>query len=334
MFESVPAVNLIAGRVLEVQMRPLGNMDLRIAPLVLGGNVFGWTADRETSFAILDAFLEAGFNAIDTADVYNRFAPGHVGGESETVLGAWMKDRGVRERVVLITKGGLAMGEGMQGLGRNYLSRACEASLRRLQTNYIDIYMAHRADPSVPIGETLETFEQLKSAGKIRHAGCSNYTADELEAALAAAGDGHARYEVIEPRYNLLERNEYEGALEDACVRHRLGVITYFSLASGFLTGKYRRPEDVSGRPRAHVLGDYFTPRGMAILTALDTVAARHGATPAQVALAWLMTRPSVTAPIASATSVAQLQDILRSVELSLTPEDLATLAAGAMFRH
>lgn len=309
-----------------MQMRKLGATDLRIAPLVLGGNVFGWTADREASFAILDTFLAAGFNAIDTADVYNRYAPGHAGGESETVIGEWMRDRGVRNRVVLITKGGLEMGDGLKGLGRDYLSHACEASLGRLQTDYLDVYMSHRADPTVPIEETLETFQQLKDAGKVRYAGCSNYTADELGTALDAAGDRRARYEVLEPCYNLLDRNAYEGALEDLCVRQGLGVITYFSLASGFLTGKYRRKEDIAGRARAHMLPVYFTPRGLKLLDALDTVAARHGVTPAQVALAWLMARPSVTAPIASATSVGQLKDILKSTELQLAQEDFATL--------
>jgi aryl-alcohol dehydrogenase-like predicted oxidoreductase len=309
-----------------MRLRKLGGTDLAIAPLVLGGNVFGWTADRETSFAILDAFLAAGFNAIDTADVYNRFAPGGVGGESETVLGEWMKDRGVRDRVVLITKGGLAMGENLEGLGRDYLPRACEASLRRLQTDYVDVYMSHRADPSVPVEETLETFQGLIAAGKVRHAGCSNYTADELAAALAAAGDGRARYEVLEPNYNLADRAAYEGPLEAVCVRNGLGVIPYFALGAGFLTGKYRRREDLEGRARSRTASSYFTPRGLALLDVLDAVAARRGATPAQVALAWLMARPSVTAPIASATSVDQLHDILKAAELELEAEDFAAL--------
>jgi aryl-alcohol dehydrogenase-like predicted oxidoreductase len=309
-----------------MQLRKLGATDLQVAPLVLGGNVFGWTADRETSFAILDAFSAAGFNAIDTADVYNRFAPGGVGGESETVLGEWMKDRGVRDRIVLITKGGLSMGEGLEGLGRDYLPKACEASLRRLQTDYIDVYMSHRADPTVPVEETLEAFEGLIAAGKVRYAGCSNYTADELAAALAAAGDGRARYELVEPNYNLADRNQYEGALEATCVKHGLGVIPYFALAAGFLTGKYRRKEDLEGRARNRSASAYFTPRGLALLDVLDAVAGRHGATPAQVALAWLMARASVTAPIASATSLVQLRDILKSADLRLDPEDLAAL--------
>jgi aryl-alcohol dehydrogenase-like predicted oxidoreductase len=309
-----------------MERRTLGATDLKIAPLVLGGNVFGWSADREASFAILDAFLDAGFNAIDTADVYNRYAPGLQGGESETIIGEWMKDRGVRDRVVLITKGGLPMGEGLEGLGRDYLPRACEASLRRLQTDHIDVYMAHRADPSVPIEETLEAFQRLVETGKVRHAGCSNYTPAELGAALAAAGDGRARYAVVEPLYNLVERGAYEGELEGICATHGLGVIAYYGLAAGFLTGKYRSEADLGAGARARVVAKFLNPEGLALLGALDTVAARHAATPAQVALAWLMARPSVTAPIASATSVQQLSEILKAAELKLAPEDLAAL--------
>lgn len=309
-----------------MRLRKLGTTDLEIAPLVLGGNVFGWTADKETSFAILDAFFESGFNAVDSADVYNRFAPGGVGGESETVIGAWIKDRGVRDRIIVITKGGLPMGEGMEGLGRDYLPKACEASLRRLQTDYIDVYMSHRADPATPIDETLEAFQRLIDAGKIRHAACSNYTAEELDAALGAAGSGRARYQVTEPHYNLAERSEYEGAFESVCEEQGIGVIPYFALAAGFLTGKYRRKEDLAGRARSSTASSYFTPRNLQLLDALDRVAVRHGSTPARVALAWLMARPSVTAPIASATSLAQLADILKSVSLKLTPADFAEL--------
>jgi aryl-alcohol dehydrogenase-like predicted oxidoreductase len=309
-----------------MQMRKLGTTNLDIAPLVLGGNVFGWTADKETSFSLLDAFLEAGFNAIDTADVYSRFAPGNKGGESETILGEWMKSRGNRDRVVLITKGGLAMGEGMEGLGRNYLRQACEASLKRLQTDYIDLYLSHRADPNVPIEETLEIFQELIDGGKVRHAGCSNYTAEQLSAALASRGAGRASYQVLQPEYNLLERKSFEGALEGICQTQGVGVIAYFSLAAGFLTGKYRRPEDLAGSARGRMISKYLTPRGLALLAAVDKVARRHGVTPAQVSLAWLMCRRSVTAPIASATSLAQLREITKSVELELTIEDLREL--------
>ena len=316
-----------------MQMRQLGATDLKIAPLVLGGNVFGWTADRETSFAILDAFLDAGFNAIDTADVYNRYAPGLQGGESETIIGAWMKDRGVRDRVVLITKGGLPMGEGMEGLGEPYLRQACEASLRRLQTDYIDVYMAHRADPAVPVGETLETFQRLTEAGMIRYAGCSNYTPGELAEAVKMGDGARAGYRVVQPLYNLVARDAYEGAMEDICVSHGLGVITYYALAAGFLTGKYRREADLAGSARARVASEYLNPRSLALLDVVDRVAARHQATPAQLALAWVMGRPSVTAPIASATSLTQLRDIVQAANLRLTDEDLAELDASSRSR-
>jgi aryl-alcohol dehydrogenase-like predicted oxidoreductase len=305
----------------------LGQTGLEIAPLVLGGNVIGWTTDRETSFAILDAFVDAGFNAIDTADVYNRYAPGLVGGESESMIGDWLHERGNRDRVVLITKGGLPMGEGMQGLGVDYLPRACEASLRRLRTDHIDVYLAHAPDPATPITQTLEAFDGLIERGLIRHAGCSNYSADQLQEALAAAGEGRARFEVVQPRYNLAERGEYEGPLEDLCMAHGLGVVTYYALAAGFLTGKYRSAADAAGRPRAGVVSALLDERGLALLDRIDEVAARHAATPAQVALAWIMARPSVTAPIASATSPAQLEDIMAAVRLALTPEDMATLS-------
>jgi aryl-alcohol dehydrogenase-like predicted oxidoreductase len=309
-----------------MESRNLGTTGLKTAPLVLGGNVFGWTADQATSFAILDAALDAGINCIDTADVYNRFAPGGQGGESETVIGAWMKDRGVRDRVVIITKGGLPMGEGMEGLGRDYLTRACEASLRRLQTDHIDVYMSHRADPGTPIAETLETFQSLIDAGKVGHAAASNYTAEELREALDAAGDGSARYAVLEPHYNLVKRDEYEGPLEQLCVAENIAVIPFFALAAGFLTGKYRRKEDLAGKAREMTAAGFMTDRNLALLDRVDRIAARHGATPAQVSLAWLMAKPSVTAPIVSATNVAQLTDILKSIDLKLSAEDIAEL--------
>ena len=313
-----------------MQMRKLGGTGMAIAPLVLGGNVFGWTADRETSFAILDAFLDAGFNAIDTADFYMRHLPGFAGGESETVIGEWMKDRGVRDRVVLITKGGLPMGEGMEGLSRDYLPRACEASLRRLQTDRIDIYMAHQPDVNTPIGETLEAFQALIDAGKVGHAAASNYSAEQLREAIAAEGPGRARYGVLEQHYNLAAREAFEGPLEALCLAENIGTIPYFSLAGGFLTGKYRNPADVEGRARGNSVQQYLSPRNFAMLDVLDAVAARHDATPAQVSLAWLLTRKSVSAPIVSATSLGQLADILKSVELQLTAEDLAQLDAAS----
>jgi aryl-alcohol dehydrogenase-like predicted oxidoreductase len=311
-----------------MQFRKFGATGIEIAPLVLGGNVFGWTADKAASFAILDMFMDAGFNAIDTADVYSIFVPGHKGGESETVLGEWMKARGNRDKVVLITKGGLPMGDNLKGLSADYLPRACEASLRRLQTHYIDVYFTHRADDTVPIGETLGALEALKAAGKIRATGCSNYTADQLEGAIAAGEAGQGGYDSFQPHYNLARRDEYEGVPEDLCTRHKLGVITYFSLGGGFLTGKYRTKQDFEGKARGGTAGMYYSEANLALLDSLDEVAQRHDATMAQVALAWLMARGSVTAPIASATSLAQLGDILKSVQITLTAQDMAALDA------
>jgi aryl-alcohol dehydrogenase-like predicted oxidoreductase len=311
-----------------MQFRKLGASGIEVAPLVLGGNVFGWTADKDASFAILDAFMDVGFNAIDTADVYSIFVPGHKGGESETVLGEWMKARGNRDKVVLITKGGLPMGDDLKGLSKGYLPRACDASLNRLQTDYIDVYMAHRADDTVPIGETLEAFQGLIDAGKIRSAGCSNYTNAQLAEALACTGSGKAAYTSFQPHYNLAKRDEYEGEAEDLCMKHNLGVITYFSLGAGFLTGKYRTKEDFEGKARGGSASMYASDENMAMLGRLEEVAKRHNATMAQVALAWLMGRPSVTAPIASATRLDQLSDILKSIEVRLSHEDMASLDA------
>lgn len=309
-----------------MKMRRLGETGLEIAPLVLGGNVFGWTADRDTSFAILDAFVAAGFNAIDTADVYNRYAPGLKGGESETIIGEWLHDRGNRDKVVLITKGGLPMGDGQEGLGRDYLQQACEASLRRLRTDYIDVYLAHAPDPATAIAETLDTFGVLQAKGLVRHVGCSNYSVPELRDALEAAGDGTARYAVVQPRYNLAERADYEGALEDLCVSEGLGVITYYALAAGFLTGKYRSEADLAGKARSRVVSHFVNAAGLELLARMDEVAAKHDATPAQVALAWGIAHPSVAAPIVSATSALQLEELLRAVKIRLTDEDFAML--------
>lgn len=304
-----------------MKARELGSTGIRIAPLVLGGNVFGWTADKATSFAVLDAFIEAGFNAIDTADVYSSWVPGHVGGESETVIGEWMKDRDVRDEIVLITKGGWD-----KGLGAKHLAEAAEASLKRLQTDRIDVYLSHKPDPDTPIEETLRAHQKLIDAGKVRVAGGSNNDADGLAAALAAADADHARYQVLQPHYNLHERSTYEGALENLCESERLGVIPYFALAAGFLTGKYRSIDDAKGTAREGRVKASFDARGIAILAALEKVAKAHGATMAQIALAWLMARPSVTAPIASATSVAQLKDIAGAVNVKLSAEDLRAL--------
>ena len=309
-----------------MQMRDLGKSGLKTAPLVLGGNVFGWTADKATSFDILDAFIDAGFNAVDTADVYSRWVPGHVGGESETVIGEWFAAHGKRDKTLLITKVGSDMGEGRKGLKADYIIAACEASLKRLQTDHIDLYLSHFPDPDTPIEETLEAHQRLIDAGKVRAVGGSNYDGPGLEAALAASGNRRARYEVLQPHYNLLVRHEYEGARAKICKREGLGVIPYFSLASGFLTGKYRTEADLKKSPRGGQMKPLLEGRGPKVLAALDAVAARHGATPAQVALAWLMARPSITAPIASATSVVQLKEILPSASLALSSDDMATL--------
>ena len=309
-----------------MQKRKLGKSGLEIAPLVLGGNVFGWTAVAKTSFAVLDAFVDAGFNAVDTADVYSRWAPGHQGGESESVLGDWMKERKARDRIVLITKVGSEMPAG-KGLKAAYIAQACEASLKRLRTDHIDLYFSHFPDNETPIEETLEAHQKLLAAGKVRAVGGSNYNAAGLKAALDA-GDGKTRatYSVLQPHYNLLVRDQYEGDLEKRCAANGLGVIPYFALASGFLTGKYRFEADLKKSARGGRMRDLLQGRGLDILAALDKVSNVHNATLAQVALAWLMARPSITAPIASATSVAQLKELTPAAELKLTAEDMQAL--------
>jgi aryl-alcohol dehydrogenase-like predicted oxidoreductase len=311
--------------------RKLGKTGLEIAPLVFGGNVFGWTADEATSFALLDAFIGHGFNAIDTADVYSRWVPGNAGGESETIIGNWLKARRGRDRVVIVTKVGSEMGPGKNGLSKAYIMRAVEDSLRRLQTDFIDLYLSHRPDPDTPIEETLEAHQRLIEQGKIRNAGGSNYDAAGLAAALkASTTPGRARYEVLQPEYNLYDRAGYEGELERLVVNEGLGVITYFSLARGFLTGKYRSEVDLSKSPRGGGIKEYLDARGLRLLATLDDVAAQHDATPAQVALAWLIARPSVTAPIASATSTAQLDELVRAARLKLERDAVKRLDAIA----
>lgn len=309
-----------------MQNRALGASGLQIAPLVLGGNVFGWTADRDASFAVLDAFVGAGFNAVDTADVYSRWATGHQGGESETVLGEWIKARKARDRIVLITKVGSEMPAG-KGLTAAYIQSACEASLKRLGVDHIDLYFSHFPDKDTPIAETLEAHQRLIDQGKVRAVGGSNYDAAGLKEALDAAGGSRARYSVLQPHYNLVVRDQFEGALEDQCVKEGLGVIPYFALASGFLTGKYRSESDLTKSARGGRMKDLVKGHGLDILGALDTVAARHNATPAQVALAWLMARPSVTAPIASATTAVQLRELAPAADMRLTADDLQELA-------
>jgi aryl-alcohol dehydrogenase-like predicted oxidoreductase len=314
-----------------MQMRPLGRTGLSIAPLVFGGNVFGWTADKATSFDLLDRFVDAGFNAIDTADVYSRWAPGHSGGESETVIGEWMAARGNRDRVVVITKVGSDMGAGRRDLSKGYVLKAVEESLRRLRTDVIDLYLSHWPDPETPYEETLSAYEELLKAGKVRAVGCSNLDAAQLRAALAVAkSTGLPRYDVLQPELNLYDRASFDGPLSELTTSEGLGVITYFSLAKGFLSGKYRSEADLGKSPRGGGIGGYLNARGFAILDALDRVSDRHGAEPAEVALAWIMARPDVTAPIASATTLAQLDSLLRAAELSLDAEDMAALETAS----
>lgn len=312
-----------------MERRKLGKTGLETAPLVFGGNVFGWTADEATSFALLDAFTDAGFNAIDTADAYSRWVPGHSGGESETIIGKWLKRHGGRDKVLILTKVASEMGSGKKGLSRSYIMEAVEASLKRLQTDYIDLYQSHWPDPETPIEETLEAHQRLVDQGKVRAVGGSNYDGAGLSAALKA-GDGktRARYQTLQPEYNLYDRAGYEKELEPICLREGLGVITYFSLASGFLTGKYRSKADLTKSPRGEDIEKYLDARGLHLLAALDEVAARYRATPAQIALAWLMARPSVTAPIASATSLTQLKDIMKAASLKLDRDAIAALDA------
>lgn len=309
-----------------MQFRQLGRTELQIAPLVLGGNVFGWTADEATSFAILDAFVDAGFNAIDTADVYTRAAELGVGA-SETIIGRWLKLTGNRDRVILMTKVGGEMGEGRAGLSASYIAAAVEASLNRLQTDYIDLYQAHRDDPSTPQSETLLAFDELRRAGKIRAFGSSNYSVDRLTAALGVSHEaGVGRFETEQPLYNLYSRSQFESGLQSFALANQVSVIPYFGLASGFLTGKYRSEADLSQSPRGRLVKSYLNPRGLAILAALDEVACRHGAKPSQVALAWVMAQPSIAGPIASATSVQQWEEIAEAARLCLSAEDLSVL--------
>ena len=310
-----------------MQNRRLGRTDLTIAPLVFGGNVFGWTADEKTSFDLLDRFVGAGFNAIDTADAYSRWVPGHAGGESETIIGKWMKERKNRDRIVLITKVGSDMGQGKKDLSAPHIEKAIEASLKRLQTDVVDLYLSHWPDPTVPHEETLGAYQKLIAAGKVRFIGASNLDAGQMRAALDVARlRDLPRYEVLQPGYNLYDRDEFEGPLRDLCMAEELGVISYYGLAKGFLSGKYRSKEDLGKSVRGGGIQEYLNPRGMRILAALDAVSTRHKATQAEVALAWVITRPGVTAPIASATRLDQVDSLIKAVSLTLGADDLTEL--------
>ncbi len=312
--------------------RRLGNSGLEAAPLAFGGNVFGWTVDEATAFQLLDRFVSAGFSLVDTADMYSRWVPGNSGGESETIIGNWFKQSGRRDAVVLATKVGMDMGGDKKGLSPKYIVRAVEDSLKRLQTDHIDLYQSHMDDPETPLEETLETYARLIKQGKVRAIGASNYSAPRLaEALLVSEANGFPRYETLQPEYNLFDREAYESGVEALCLEKGLGVITYYSLASGFLSGKYRSETDLAKSARGKGIKKYLTPRGFHILDALDKVAAAHNTTPASVALAWLMARPSVTAPIVSATNLDQLETLLQSVTLVLDTDSLAMLNnAGA----
>jgi aryl-alcohol dehydrogenase-like predicted oxidoreductase len=305
-----------------MQKRKLGRTGLLVSPLALGGNVFGWTADEPTSFALLDAFVAGGGNLIDTADSYSRWVPGHQGGESETIIGKWIARRGRHDDVIVATKVGSDMGRGNKILRKDYIVEMVEHSLRRLQLEAIDLYQSHWDDENTPLEETLGAYEQLLRQGKVKAIGASNLTAARLQHTLdVSAAHKLPRYEALQPHYNLADRSHFEGGLQALCVREEIGVITYFSLAAGFLTGKYRSSDDFGKSPRGGGMKKYLNTRGMKILDALDQVSQRLNATPTAVSLAWLMARPGVTAPIASATSLAQLGDLLHAAELKLDAE-------------
>ncbi len=310
-----------------VQLRPLGRTSLQVSPLMFGGNVFGWTADEQTSFSILDAFVAAGGNFIDTANVYSIWIPGHVGGESEAVIGKWFKRSGKRSSIVLATKVGMQMAPDRKGLTAAQIEREVEESLKRLQTDYIDLYFSHSDDEQTPLAETLQAYQKLIASGKVRIVGASNYSGTRLREALqTSARHSLPAYQVLQPHYNLCVRTEYEKTLEPVCVEHGLGVVPYFSLASGFLTGKYRSEADLKKSPRGRGAKAYMNDRGFKILDALDEAAARYKATVAQVALAWLMARKSVTAPIASATTVAQTEELAGAMHVQLDIEAIEQL--------
>ncbi|HMF25151.1 MAG TPA: aldo/keto reductase [Pseudolabrys sp.] len=313
-----------------MRYRRLGQSGLELAPLMLGGNVFGWVIDERTSFGILDVFIDAGFNAVDTSDSYARWMPGSPGGESETIIGNWLKKSGKRNKVLVATKVGEDMGEG-RSLKRDYILRECEASLRRLQTDHIDLYQTHFDDEVTPPEETMQAYAELIAAGKVRAIGASNMSPARLKASLVASEKlGLPRYESLQPLYNLSDRKEFETEFLPICQQEKLGVINYYSLAAGFLTGKYRSPEEGAKHPaRGGRLKRYLDARGLRILKGIDTVARRHNAVPAQIALAWLVAKPYITAPIVSVTSLKQLGEILKTPEIKLSAQDVAILDAA-----
>ncbi|MDE1176907.1 MAG: aldo/keto reductase [Edaphobacter sp.] len=316
-----------------MQTRKLGHSDISIVPIVFGGNVFGWTIDEATSFAILDAFVDRGFDCIDTADVYSRWKPGNQGGESETIIGNWLKRSGKRDKIVLATKVGMDMGDGKEGLKKKYILEEVEASLKRLQTDFIDLYQSHKDDESTPIEETLEAYDQLIRQGKVRIIGASNYNGARLTKAMETSEQkGLPVYQTLQPEYNLHTREEYERDLAPVAEKYGIGVITYFSLASGFLTGKYKSTEDTKGAQREARVQKYFDDRGIKILKALEEVEKQTGAKQASIALAWLLAQPTVTAPIVSATSTKQLESLFAAVDLKLTAEQVKLLTDASAY--
>lgn len=312
--------------------RQLGRSSLQVSPLCFGGNVFGWTVDAATSFSLLDAWLDSGMNFVDTADVYSRWVPGHAGGESETIIGQWFKQSGKRDQIVLATKVGKDMGDGKVGLRPEYIRQAVDASLKRLQTDYIDLYQSHDDDQSVPLADVLGTFDDLIKAGKVRAIGASNYSAARLAEALKTSEQlGLARYESLQPLYNLYDRAVFEAELQPLCAAQEVGVINFYALAAGFLSGKYRQPEDAAKSARgASTVGKYLNPRGLGILDALDAAAQRLNAQPSEVAIAWLLRQSAIAAPIASATSLAQLQSLVKASQLQLDDPTLSSLNSAS----
>jgi aryl-alcohol dehydrogenase-like predicted oxidoreductase len=320
-----------------LEKRKLGNSSLEVAPLIFGGNVFGWTVkDEKAASELLDHFVDGGFNMIDTADVYSNWIPGNHGGESETIIGKWLKQSGKRSRVLIATKSGLDMGNGRKGLSKKHILQSADESLTRLQTDYIDLYQSHTEDPQTPLDETLEAYAELIKAGKVRAIGASNFQQSTLQAALKISREkALPRYESLQPEYNLYVRDKFESELESVCRENHIGVIPYFSLASGFLTGKYRSEKDLENRSRGSRVQKYLNPRGLRILAALDEVSKQYSATPAQVSLAWLLTKPTITAPIASATSVKQLDELLGATRVKLDPAAVQKLdEASAYFEE
>ena len=311
-----------------MKRRPLGRSGIEVAPLAFGGNVFGWTVDQPSAFLLLDNFVDRGFNLVDTADVYSKWAPGNQGGESETIIGKWLgQGGGRREKVVIATKVGMEMPDGKKGLAKKYILSAVEDSLKRLQTDRIDLYQSHAEDPATPIDESLEAYDRLVRDGKVRAIGASNYSADNLSKAVATSAEKRLpRYETLQPQYNLYSRADFEEKLAPVCLEKGIGVIPYYGLASGFLSGKYRSEADLAQSPRGRAVKKYLNERGFRILDALDQVAKSKKAKSSQVALAWLMARPAVTAPIASATSVAQLRELMASADLTLDAQSMAIL--------